>query len=71
MIIENDGTILFCVAAAPEKGAANTEIIKWFARKFQKPASQVRLVSGLHSRTKIIEILSVSASDVARVLGLG
>ena len=70
LIIEPDGTISLRVVAPPERGAANKEVVKWFAKKFQLPSSQVRLVSGYRSKTKVIEISNVGRADVVRVLGL-
>ena len=70
LIIERDGTVILHVVAAPERGKANKEIIKWFAEKFKISGSQVRLVAGLHSRTKVIEIVNINKADVAKALGL-
>ena len=42
------------IKAAPEKGKANKEITKFLSKLFKK---QVRIVSGLKSKEKIIEIL--------------
>lgn len=70
MIVEPDGTITLHVVAPPSEGKANKEIVKWLAKKFGKSTSQVRLVAGLHSKTKIIEIFNVNRTEVAKVLGV-
>jgi hypothetical protein len=70
LIVERDGIIMLHVVAPPERGAANKEVIRWFAKKLHIPTSQVRLVSGLRSRTKVILIHNVSEVDVSKVLGL-
>ena len=70
LIVERGGIITLYVGAPPEKGAANKEVIRWFAKKLHVPTSQVRLVSGLRSRTKVIEVHNVSEVDVSKVLGL-
>jgi uncharacterized protein (TIGR00251 family) len=44
------------VHAAPEKGAANKEVIVSLAAYFDVPPSRVRIVRGKTSRTKQIEI---------------
>jgi uncharacterized protein (TIGR00251 family) len=44
------------VNAAPEKGAANKEVIAALAAYFDVPPSTVRIVRGETSRTKLIEI---------------
>jgi uncharacterized protein (TIGR00251 family) len=40
----------------PEKGKANTELIKLISKKFKVPKERIKLMSGLKSREKIIEI---------------
>ena len=70
LIIESDGTILLRVVTPPVRGAANREVVKWFAKKFQLPASQISLVSGHCSKTKVIGVSNVSKDDVVRILGL-
>jgi uncharacterized protein (TIGR00251 family) len=56
------------VAAPAEDGRANREIVKWFAKKLSVPASQVRLVAGLRSRSKVLEIYGVDEADVKKAL---
>ncbi len=45
------------ITARPEKGKANKEVIKVLAEHFKVPASGIRIVSGLKSRNKVIEVL--------------
>jgi uncharacterized protein (TIGR00251 family) len=68
LIIEADGTIILHVVAPAEGGRANREIVKWFAKKLSLPASQVRLVAGLRSRSKVLEIYGVDEAEVKRAL---
>jgi uncharacterized protein len=44
------------VAAAPERGAANAAVVDLVARTLGVQARAVRLVSGLGSRDKIVEV---------------
>jgi len=44
------------VHAAPEKGAANKEVMVLLAAYFDIPRSKVKIVRGKTSRTKLIEI---------------
>jgi len=44
------------LTSKPEKGKANLELIKKLAKHFKVPSSQIRIVSGLKSRRKIVEI---------------
>jgi hypothetical protein len=47
------------VAAAPEKGAANQELIAFLAQKLQVPKSSLRLTQGAQSRSKVVEVLGL------------
>ncbi len=48
---------LVSVKSPPTNGKANEEIIKVLAKHFNKSLSQVKIVSGLKSKNKIVEIL--------------
>ena len=48
--------ILVGLTSKPEKGKANLELIKKLAKYFKVPSSHVRIVSGLKSRRKIVEV---------------
>lgn len=55
-----DGNRIFVgVTSKPEKGKANLELVKKLAAYFNVSSSQVRIVSGLRSRRKIVEIAGV------------
>ncbi len=45
--------LTIAIAAPPEEGKANLELIKFLTKKLKK---QVRIVSGFGSKTKILEI---------------
>jgi len=68
LIFEADGTIVMHVAASPTDGKANKEIIKWIAKKCKKPSSQVKLIHGYHSRSKVIAVLGVELDNLKRDL---
>ena len=57
------------LAAAPEKGAANQELITFLARTLKLPKSAFRLL-GTQSRSKIVEIHDTSPHLAARLEGL-
>jgi uncharacterized protein len=44
------------VAAAPEKGKANAELIAFLAKSSGCPKSSIRLVSGEHAPHKVLEL---------------
>ncbi len=49
--------IVIGVRARPVKGKANEEIIKKLAKRFNVPSSSVRIIAGLRSKKKIVEII--------------
>lgn len=44
------------VQAAPEKGAANREVVSLLAAHFRIPPSQVEIVRGAKSRIKLVSV---------------
>ena len=55
--------------APPVDGKANEACIRFFAERLGVAPSAVRIVQGLTSRRKIIEVEGVDAAQVERVLG--
>jgi uncharacterized protein (TIGR00251 family) len=53
----NGNEISISVKALPERGRANRELVKRLATHFGVEESRVRIVSGITSRKKIIEIV--------------
>lgn len=51
--------IIVGLTSMPEKGKANLELIKKLAKYFKVSSSQVKIVAGLKSRKKIVEIIGV------------
>ncbi len=51
-----DGTLKIDLAAVPEDGAANEELIRFLAYQFDVPRASVELVSGQTARKKMIRI---------------
>ena len=57
-LIKVDGNnILIGLKSKPVKGEANKELIKRLAEHFNVHSSRVKILSGLKSRNKIVEIL--------------
>ena len=54
--VDND-TIIIGIKSKPERGRANMDLIDKLARHFGIPRANVRIVAGLTSRKKIVEIL--------------
>ena len=57
------------LAAPPVDGKANEACVRFFARRFGVAASAVRIVQGLSSRMKVVEIEGIDAAQVQRILG--
>jgi len=51
-----DGTIKIKLKSPPFEGRANAELIKLLSKFFSVPKSQVKIIKGLKSKKKIIEI---------------
>ncbi len=57
------------LAAPPVDGKANQACIRFFATRFGVAPSAVRIVQGLSSRMKVVEIDGVDPAQVERILG--
>lgn len=53
---EKNGVLIVGIRALPEKGKANRELILKLARHFKIDGSRIKIVSGLNSRNKVVEI---------------
>jgi len=58
-----DGGLTVHLKSPPVDGKANKELIELLAKKFNVLKSQIRIKSGLSSRTKLIEIDTETLSD--------
>ncbi|MEM2915055.1 MAG: DUF167 domain-containing protein [Candidatus Bathyarchaeia archaeon] len=48
--------IVVGLTSKPEKGKVNIELVKKLAKHFKVSSSQVKIISGLKSRRKIVDI---------------
>jgi uncharacterized protein len=55
---EHDGSLRVRIAAPPVDGAANEELIRVLAKKFEVPRSAVSIASGQTGRIKYVRIES-------------
>lgn len=51
-----DGTIKIALSAQPEKGEANQELVNYLAKVIGVRKYQVKIISGLTERTKLVKI---------------
>lgn len=58
------------VRAVPDKGAANTAVLKLLAKALGVPKSALELVSGQTSRVKMVRIAGLSGGEAGKRLGL-
>jgi uncharacterized protein (TIGR00251 family) len=56
------------VAARPERGRANDELLQVVATAVGRPRSDVRLVSGASSRDKLVEVDGIDTAEAERRL---
>ena len=56
------------LAAPPVDGKANQECVRFFAERAGVPRSRVRIVTGLTSRIKVVEIEGVPQDELERRL---
>ena len=55
-LVEKDGIIKAYVKAAPDKGKANRALVELIAEEYKVKKSDVKIVAGETSRTKMVEI---------------
>ena len=65
-----DTTLRLRVTAPPVDGAANTAITRLLAEALGVPPSSISVVSGLHGRSKIVEIAGLGQVEMQRRLDL-
>ena len=56
------------LAAPPVDGKANDECVQFFAELARVPRRRVRIVTGLTSRMKVVEIEGVAQDDLERLM---
>ena len=52
-----DETVKIDLAAAPVKGKANQQLIKFLARQFEVATSNIKVISGAGDRVKLVKIV--------------
>ena len=56
------------VAAAPERGRANDELVALLAGRLDLPRPDVRVVAGLAARDKVVELEGITVEEAERRL---
>ncbi len=65
---EHDGALKVRIASPPIDGAANAELIKVLAKRFNVPKSAVKILGGQTSKTKQIKISGGKSTDFADIV---
>lgn len=52
----DDGTLKIDIAAVPEEGKANAELIRFLAEEFNVPRSHIEILKGHVARTKAVRV---------------
>jgi len=68
LIIEPDGTLTLRVVAPPVDGKANRMVVRFLAKRLGRTKSQVRIVAGLRSNVKIVEIANMTKAEVSKLI---
>ena len=58
------------LTAPPIEGKANDECVRFLAELVGVPRARVRVVTGLTSRTKVVEIEGVDETEFGRAAGI-
>lgn len=56
VVIETPGYLRIKLTASPTKGKANSELIKFLAKKYDIPKSNIEILKGLTSHQKLVRI---------------
>ncbi|MDD5751121.1 MAG: DUF167 domain-containing protein [Candidatus Peribacteraceae bacterium] len=51
-----DGTLKIDIAAVPEDGKANEELVRFLAEEFDVPKSHVEILKGQTAKTKVVRV---------------
>lgn len=62
-----DGMLKVKIAAPAEKGKANAALVELLAKELQVKKTAIRILSGLTSSVKEIEIEGISAEQIAKL----
>lgn len=66
---EMDGAVKVRITSPPVDGAANAELIKLFAKTLGVSKSQVEIISGQTSKTKLVQITGVTTEHARKMTG--
>ena|SRR5437016_6447936 len=65
---EFDGSLKIRLAAPPVDGEANAECVRFFAKELGISRTNVEIVSGLSSKTKIIRVSGIQSAQLEQLV---
>lgn len=68
IIKQQNGSLKIKITAPPQEGKANRELIALLAQKLKIKKSDIKLVRGETSKTKLIEISGMDKSQIINLL---
>jgi len=68
LVLEPDGTLTLFITALPIKGKANREVTRFLAEQLNARTSQVRIIAGLRSIVKTVDISNLSKPELFGLL---
>ena len=69
--LNKNGTLKVFLKSAPEKGAANKELIKNLSKQLKTPQQDIEIVKGLLDRNKVIKIhTGIKQSEFLQKVGI-
>jgi uncharacterized protein len=70
IVEERDGVLRVSVAAAPVEGQANAALCKLIAKRAGIARGNVRVIRGVRSREKVVQVEGLRLGELRRALGL-
>jgi uncharacterized protein (TIGR00251 family) len=67
----NQGVLQIKIKAPPVEGKANTELIKYLSSRLKVPKSDISIVRGLTSQTKLVHVENLVPEEALKRLGIG
>jgi uncharacterized protein (TIGR00251 family) len=65
---EHNGALRIRIAAPPVAGAANRELVRTLAKIFKLPQNAVEIVSGAHSKNKMVRVRGADAAMLEQLI---
>ena len=68
LVKEHDQALRVDIKAAPERGAANDALIRFFAKLFSKPVADIELRHGHGCRNKVLVVRNCLCADLVQIV---